>query len=84
MWNLKKVQMNLSFNKTEIVTAAENKLKATRGYRERDKLEDWDWHIPITIYTVTNKDLLHSTGNSTQYSIMAYMRKESKKEWVYV
>ena len=28
--------------------------------------------------------LLCSTGNSTQYSIMAYMRKESKKEWKYV
>ena len=42
MWNLKKLQMNFSFNKTEIVTAAENKLKATRGQRERDKLEDWD------------------------------------------
>lgn len=29
MWNLKKLQMNLSFNKTEIVTAAENK----QGYQ---------------------------------------------------
>ena len=28
---------------------------------------------------VTNKDLLYSTGNSTQYSAMTYMRKESKK-----
>ena len=28
--------------------------------------------------------LLCSTGNSTQYSIMAYMRKESKKEQKYV
>ena len=34
--------MNLSFNKTEIVTAAENKLKPTRDCGERDKLEDWD------------------------------------------
>ena len=80
----KRVQMNLSFNKTEIVTAAENKLKPTRDCGERDKLEDWDWRIPITIYKVTNKDLLHSIGDSTQYSIMAYMRKESKTEWVYV
>ena len=27
----------------------------------------------------TNKDLLYSTGNSTQYSVMTYMGKESKK-----
>ena len=46
--------------------------------------------IGIDIYTllyikqITNKDLLYSTGNSTQYSVMAYMGKESKKEWIYV
>ena len=40
----------------------------------------------IDIYTIpytkqiTNEDLLYSAGNSTQYSVMAYMEKESKKE----
>ena len=49
-----------------------------------------NWEIGIDIYTVlyikqiTNKDLLYSTGNSTQYSVMAYMGKESKKEWIYI
>ena len=28
------------------------------------------------------KNLLYSTGNSTQYTVMAYMRKQSKKEWI--
>ena len=28
---------------------------------------------------ITNEDLPYSTGNSTQYSVMAYMGKESKK-----
>ena len=28
---------------------------------------------------ITNKDPLYSTGNSTQYFIMAYMGKESEK-----
>ena len=43
------------------------------------------WEIGIDIYTlihikwITNKNLLYSTGNSTQYSVMAYMGKESKK-----
>ena len=31
------------------------------------------------IKQVTNKNLLYSTGNSTQYSVMAYMGKESKE-----
>ena len=31
---------------------------------------------------MTNKDLLYSTGSSTQYSVMTYMGKESKKEWI--
>ena len=30
------------------------------------------------------KNLLYITGNSTQYTIMAYMGKQSKKEWIYV
>ena len=33
---------------------------------------------------MTNKDLPSSTANSTEYSIMTYMGKESKKEWIYV
>jgi len=27
---------------------------------------------------------LYSTGNSTKYSVMTYIGKESKKEWIYV
>ena len=44
-----------------------------------------NWEIGIDIYTllyikqITNKYLLCSTGDSTQYSVMAYMVKESKK-----
>ena len=29
-----------------------------------------------------NKDLLYSTGKFTQYYMIAYMGKESEKEWV--
>ena len=49
-----------------------------------------NWKFGIDIYTllyikqITNKDLLYSTGNSTQDSVMAYMGKEPKKEWIYV
>ena len=48
------------------------------------------WETGIDIYTLlyikqrTNKDLLQSTGNSTQSSVMGYRGKESKKEWIYV
>ena len=47
-----------------------------------------NWEIEIDVYIlvyikwITNKDLLYTTGNSTQYSVMAYMGKESKKEQV--
>ena len=50
-----------------------------------------NWEIGIDIYTllyikqITNKDLLYSAGHSTQYSVMAYMGKESKKsEYMYM
>ena len=42
-----------------------------------------NWEIGIDIYTLlyiklfTEKDLLYSTENYTQYSVMAYMGKES-------
>ena len=53
------------------------------------KGEGWEginWEIGIDTYTlpyiklITNKDLLYSTGNSAQCSVMGYMGKESKKE----
>ena len=34
----------------------------------------------LYIRQVTNKNLLYSTGNSTQYSVKAYMGKESKRQ----
>ena len=43
-----------------------------------------DTYTLLCIKQVTNKDLLYSTGNSTQYSIMACTGKESKKEQIYV
>ena len=49
----------------------------------RDKLEDWDIYTLLYIKQITNKDLLYSTENSTQYSRVAYMGKESKSEWTY-
>ena len=33
---------------------------------------------------IINNDLLYSTGNSTQYSLVTYMGKVSGKEWIYV
>ena len=46
-----------------------------------------NWKIGIDTYTliykIDNKELLYSTGNCTQYSIMAYMGKNLKKECLY-
>ena len=52
--------------------------------------EGINWEIGIDIYTlqcikfITNKNLLYSKGNFTQYSVMTYMEIESKKELMYV
>ena len=76
----------LTYVKIEIeFTGVENK-HCYQGLRE----VDINGKIWIDIYTllyielITNKDLLCSTGNSAQYSVMDCMEKESKKEWVYV
>ena len=33
---------------------------------------------------ITNKDLLYSEMNSTQYSVINHMRRGSEKEWIYI
>ena len=59
--------------------------KQTYGYQEICK-RGINWEIGIDIckllYTkiITNKDLLYSTGNSTQDPAMAYMGEESLKK----
>ena len=49
--------------------------------REEDKLGDGtDKYTLLHRKQINNKDLLQGTRNSTWYSVMAYMGKESKKE----
>ena len=61
-------------------------VEQTYGYR-RERDQGIDGEIWIDIYTllyikhITNKDLLYSTGNSTQYSVKIYVGNKSKKEW---
>ena len=66
------------------------KKKGSNELIYKTELESWkqggiNWEIVIDIYTllyikqITNKDLLYSIGKSTQYSVMAYMGKESKQ-----
>ena len=40
-------------------------------------------YMPLYIKQVINNDLLY-TGNSSQYSIITYIGKKSKKEWIIV
>ena len=42
-----------------------------------------DIHIVLYIKQINNKDLLYSRGKSIQHSVMAYMGKESIKEWIF-
>ena len=48
--------------------------KTNYGYQEGRWAINWD--IGIDIYILQHR-------NSTQYSIMTYMGKESKKEWIH-
>ena len=78
--------MNLSTKQKQSYRCREQ----TYGYQGVRAGGGINWETGNGIYTllyikqITNKDLLYSTGNSTQYSVMAYMGKESKKEWIYV
>ena len=39
-----------------------------------------DMYTLLYLKWITNKDLLYSTGNSAEYSIITYMGKEFEKE----
>ena len=41
-------------------------------------------HTLQYIKQLINKDLVNSTGTSTQYSIITCVGKDSEKEWIYV
>ena len=79
-------QMNLSTKQKQSHRLREQ----IYGYQGEGLRGGIDWEFGIDMYTllylkyITNRDLLYSTGNSTQYSIITYMGKESEKEWIYV
>ena len=58
--------------------------KQTYGYKRGKRRGGINQDLGINIYTllyikqITNKDLLYSTGNYTQYFVITYEGKESK------
>ena len=75
------IQMNLQSRKR--LTDLENELTVARqkGGR-RDSYRVWDGHVHTAVFN--NKDLLHSTGNSAQCSLAAWMGGEFGGEWIHV
>ena len=68
------IQMKLF---TEQTHRHRNQVMITKGERQREKIY---WYMEWMV----NGDLLYSTVNSTQYSVIIYMGKESEKEWIHV
>lgn len=51
------------------------------------KISPMNWEMGSDMYTllyITHKELLYSTANSSQCSVMSYVGKESKTEWIHV
>ena len=86
MWNLKSDTTELLY-KTE---KTHRFRKQTYGYQSRKVRRGINQEVGINRYIllyirqIINKGLLYSTGNSTQYSVINYLAKESEKEQVYV
>ena len=63
------------------------KLMVTKG-ETRDEVinKEIENDIYILLYKqqLTNKDLLYSKMNSTQYSVINHMKRETEKEWRYI
>ena len=83
----KKNDTNELINKTE----TDSQTQKTNLWLPKGKGgEGINYEVLINIYTllyikqIINKDLLYSIENSTQYSVITYMGKESEKEEIYV
>ena len=49
---------------------------------QRGRLESRLKESPVHIKQISSKNLLHSTGNYIQYSVITYKGKESEKEYL--
>ena len=73
------------FIRSLFISELSSSLTQTHAWEKRDKSGARDWHAHTTMYKIDNQQgPTISTGNSTQYSVITYMRKESEKEWIYV
>ena len=83
MWNLKKKKIGTN----ELIYKTETD---SQTQKTNLRLPKGKGGVGINIYTVlyvqqlVNKDLLYSTRNSTQHSVITYTRKESEKNQMYV
>ena len=78
--------MNL-FTKQKDSQTQETKLWLPKGKGGEGEInQEFGINIQALLYIrqINNKDLLQSTGNSTQYSVITYMGKESDKEQIHV
>ena len=75
------IQMNLFTKQKQIHRLRKQSYSCQWGRTQgRDSEFGTDIYTLLYLKCITNKDLLHSTANSTQYSVITNMRKESEKE----
>ena len=88
MCNLKKNDANeFIYKNRNRLTGLENELMITKGEEcGGDMVKEFgiDMYILLYLKWITKRDLLHSTGNSTQYSITTLLGKEFLKEEIHV
>ena len=87
MWNLK-------YDTNEFIYKTETDLQTQKTNlqlpKEKEGRGGINQEFGISIYTVLyrkqmkNKDLLYSTGNSTQYPVINHNGKEYEKEYIYI
>ena len=79
-------QINISMKQKQ-TQDIENRLVVAKREGEGGGEKDWEFGISrgklLYIEWINSKVLLYSTGNSTQYSVITYMGKESEKKRIY-
>ena len=86
MWNLKKKKDKLIY-KTEIDPQTQKTnlwLPRRKGRGGINQEVEINIYIILYIKQITNKELLHNTGNYSPYFLITNKRKESENEYIYI
>ena len=86
MWNLKKKMIQINLQNRDRLRDEFRVAGGKDGGRNKGIVREFevDMHTMLYLKLITNKDLLYSTWDSSQYYAVAWIEWETGREWIHV